>query len=109
MMWHSFHNQLHLDFKMQLKCNSNVNWVTLKLFPKISLTHPKWEVIPNLASLISHSHPLPAHWVHVWFIMWLVIILEKQATDKTALLVTISMVDQNHNTVKEMDCVTISY
>ena len=25
MKWHSFHNQLHLDFKTQLKCNYNVN------------------------------------------------------------------------------------
>ena len=110
MMWHSFHNQLHLDFKMQLKCNYNVNWVSVKMLPKsLWLTqNGKWYQI--VASLISQSRPHPAQWIHTWLIMGLVIITGEHPTDNVGLLsVTISMVDMNHSTVNEMDSVAISY
>lgn len=110
MIWHSFHNQLHLDFEMQLKCNYNVNRVSLKMFPKsLWLTqNGKWDQI--LASLISPSRPHPTRWVHKRFIMWLVIITGDHPADNTGLLsVIISMLDLNHDTLNEMDWVAISY
>lgn len=110
MIWHSFHNQLHLDFKMQLKCNYNVNRVSLKMFPKSLWLIQNGKRDQIVASLISHSRPHPTPWVYKWFIMWLVIITVDHPTDNVGLLsVIISMVDLNHNTVNEMYCVAIRY
>lgn len=110
MKWHSFHNQLHLDFKMQLKCNYNVNWVSVKMLPKSLwlIQNGKW--YQTVASLISQGRPHPAQWIRTWFITGLVIIIGEHPTDNVGLLsVIISMVDMNHNTVNEMDSVAISY